>query len=323
MGLKSLSTNGTGALFGLAAYGTFSTHDLVVKMLGATYSPFQIVFLSALLSFPLLTLMMIRDAEPGTLRPVHPWWMALRSLCGTATAVFVFYAFSVLPLAQVYAFIFAMPLLITLLAIPMLGEVVRLRRGLAVLVGLIGVLIVLRPGGSPLTLGHFAALAAAVFGALNSIIVRKIGKEERGVVMVVYPMLCSLIVTAIALPFIYVPVAAKDLLPFAVVATLILIAMMLLVAAYSRGDAIVVAPTQYSQMIWATIFGILLFDEYPEWQTWLGTAVIVVSGFYILKREAIPEVSRNAPVSRTRTRAGHTVSTRVGQMLRRRRQGGD
>lgn len=319
MPLSSLSANGAGALFGLAAYATFSTHDLVVKMLGATYSPFQIVFLSALLSFPLITLLMIRDTEPGTLRPVHPWWMAVRSLSGTGTAICVFYAFSVLPLAQVYAFIFAMPLLITLMAIPMLGEVVRLRRGLAVAVGLIGVMIVLRPGASPLTPGHIAALAAAVLGALNSVIVRKIGNDERSVVMVLYPMLCNLAVTAIALPFVYVPVAADDLLPFAVVATLVLIAMMLLVAAYRRGDAIVVAPTQYSQMIWATIFGIALFGEYPEWQTWLGTGVIVLSGLYILKRETIPDVSRNAPVSRTRTRPGHTAATRVGQMLRRKK----
>ena len=147
--LISLSANNTGALFGLAAFATFSVHDVIVKQLGATYSPFQIVFFSALLSFPLITIVLMSDQKPGTLRPVHPWWVALRSVSGATSAVCAFYAFSQLALSQVYAIIFASPLIITVLAIPMLGETVRLRRGLAVLLGLVGVLIVLEVKKEP------------------------------------------------------------------------------------------------------------------------------------------------------------------------------
>ena len=134
--LVSFSANNIGALFGLAAFAVFSFSDVVVKQLGATYSPFQIVFFSALLSFPLITLVLMSDQKPGTLRPVHPWWIALRSVSGATSAVCAFYAFSQLALSQVYAIIFASPLIITILAIPMLGETVRLRRGLAILFGL-------------------------------------------------------------------------------------------------------------------------------------------------------------------------------------------
>ena len=316
----SLSMNTKGALFGLAAFSVFSTHDVIVKHLGETYSPFQIVFFSALLSFPFISMALIQDQKPGTLRPVHPYWMALRSVSGTAAAVLAFYAFSTLPLSQVYSFIFAAPLIITLLAIPILGETVRRRRGLAVVVGLIGVLIVLRPGTTQLELGHFAALAAACAAALNSIIVRKIGKDERVVVMILYPLMANLILSAVVLPFVYVEVPLVDLGYFTVIAGLVLIAMSLLVGAYAHGDAIIVAPMQYSQIIWGTLFGALLFGEYPEWQTYLGTAVIVLSGIYILKREATANVSSNTPVLKTRTRMGHSVGLRVGLLLRRRRR---
>jgi drug/metabolite transporter (DMT)-like permease len=314
-----LSPNSAGAVFALIGFAVFSTHDLIIKQLGSTYSTFQIVFYTALFSFPLLTLVMIRDHKPTTLRPVHPYWIAVRSLAGVVSGLSAFYAISTLPLSQFYAFIFASPLLITLLAIPILGETVRLRRGLAVLVGLVGVLIVIRPGMAPFTDGHIAALIAAFAGAMVSIITRKIGRDERGVVMILYPMMTNLIVTAMALPFVYIPVPLEHLGLLAVDSVLVLIAMSLLVKAYTHADAILVAPMQYSQIIWATIFGIFLFNEYPAWQTYLGTTVIALSGFYILRREATGNVSSNTPVSKTRTRIGHTMAMRVGDALRKRR----
>ena len=137
------------AIFALIAYAIFSSHDVVVKFVSAEVSAFQIVFFSSLLSFPLLTMLMVRDATPGTLRPKHPVWTAMRSLSMSVIPACAFYAFSVLPLAQTYALLFATPLLITLLSIPVLGEKVGLPRMAAVLVGFIGVMIVLRPCRRP------------------------------------------------------------------------------------------------------------------------------------------------------------------------------
>jgi len=311
-----MSSSSLGALFGLAAYATYSTHDVVIKELGATYSPFQIVFFSALLGFPLITVLMIRDQKPGVLWPKHPGWIALRSVSGVVSSVCAFYAFGKLPLTQVYAFIFAMPLIITVLAVPLLGETIRLRRGLAVALGLVGVMIVLRPGAAEISSAHIAALASAFAGAMTSIIVRKVGSKERGVVMVLYPTLANLVLTAVALPFVYQPMPLEHLGLLAIVAALVLVAMAFLVAAYTRGDAMVVAPTQYSQIIWGVLFGAVLFGEYPDWQTYAGTAVIVVSGVYILKRESTRNVSQNAPVLNTRTRLGHAFGLRVGWLLK-------
>ncbi|MGL4238992.1 DMT family transporter, partial [Tabrizicola sp.] len=152
--MPQAQSNMRGALLSLLAFALYATHDVVVKVLGGSYSPFQIIFFSGLLSFPIVTIMLMSDRTDGNLIPRHPWWTALRTFTAVLTGLFGFYAFSVLPLAQTYSILFAMPLLITLLAIPILGEKVGLRRGIAVAVGLIGVLIVLRPGSAELGLGH-------------------------------------------------------------------------------------------------------------------------------------------------------------------------
>ncbi len=297
-----MTGNLRGALLALVAFAVFSVHDVVVKYLGGSYSPVQIVFFSTLFGFPLVTLMLMRDSTDGNLRPRHPWWTALRTVATVLTALGAFYAFSVLPLAQTYAILFASPLLITVLAVPILGERVRLRRGLAVLVGLVGVLIVLRPGDADLGLGHLAALGAAVCGALSSIIVRKIGSEERSAVLILYPMMANFLFLACVLPFVYRPLPAADLGALGLMAVLAFAGTLTVILAYRAGEAVIIAPMQYSQIIWAVLFGYLLFGESVDGVTALGAAVIISSGLYIVLREGRVAVSENRPVLQTRSR---------------------
>ena len=205
----SQRSNAKGAGLALLAFGLFATHDVAVKILGGHYATFQIVFFSVLLSFPLVVLMLMRDTHEATLIPVHPWWTSLRTFAAIITGMSAFYAFSVLPLAQVYSILFAMPILITILSVPILKEKVGLHRWAAVAVGLVGVLIVLRPGAVPMTLGHGAALMAALGGAMASIIVRKIGRDERNAVLMLYPMMANFVVMAAAMPFVYRPMPVE------------------------------------------------------------------------------------------------------------------
>ncbi|MHC0052224.1 DMT family transporter [Actibacterium sp. D379-3] len=310
-----LGHNVKGALLALAGFAVFSTHDVVVKVLGAHYSPIQIVFFMVLLGFPLISLMLIRDASGESLRPRRPWWSLLRTVAVIVTGFSAFYAFSVLPLAQTYAILFATPLLITLLSIPILGETVRLRRWLAVIVGLIGVLVVLRPGQSALGAGHLAALAAAVGSAFASIIVRKIGQEERSVVLLLYPMIGNFVVMGAALPFVYRPMPIEHLGGLALIAGFALLAMLCMIQAYKAGEAVVVAPMQYSQILWATFYGYVFFGETLDAPTVIGAAIIIASGLYILFREGRGSVSENRPVLRTRTRPETGTYPRISTML--------
>ncbi|MEM1429568.1 MAG: DMT family transporter [Pseudomonadota bacterium] len=310
-------SNLTGALIALLAFALFSGHDAVVKYLGGTYAPFQIVFFSVLLSFPLATLMLMGDSTDGTLRPRHPWWTALRTVAAMITGVCAFTAFATLPLAQVYAILFATPLLITVLAIPVLGEVVRLRRWIAVIVGLCGVLIVVRPGMAPMTLGHLAALCAAVGAAIAAIVVRKIGQDERPIVLMLYPMLANVLMMGAALPFVYQPMPGLDLGAQALIALLAFSASLLMILAYTRGEAVVVAPMQYSQIVWAALYGALFFGERIDWQTAGGAAIVIASGLYILLREGRAQSSANRPVLRTRSRPETGTYLRIGPLVRR------
>ncbi|WP_210530027.1 DMT family transporter [Rubellimicrobium arenae] len=309
-----MAQNGKGALLALAAFGIYATHDALVKFLGAEYAPFQLLFFSVLFSFPMATLMMIRDTAPGTLRPVHPWWMALRTAASVCTGLCAFYAFSVLPLAQTYAIVFAQPLLITLLAIPVLGETVRLRRGLAVVVGLLGVMVVLRPGGTDLGLGHLAALMAAVTGSVASIVVRKIGHEERPVVLLLYPMIANLAVMGCALPFVYRPMEAEHMGLIAFLSCLGWAGGVVIIMAYKAGEAVIVAPMQYSQILWATFYGYAFFNETIDGATAIGTAIIMASGLYIVLREG--RASANKPVLSTKLRPDTGTAPRASTLLR-------
>ena len=303
-----MSPNIKAVILSLAAYGIFATHDVVVKYLGATYSPFQILFFSMVFGFPLISLMLVGDSAHENLRPRHPWWAGLRSVSMMVGTACGFYAFSTLPLAQTYAMLFSMPLLITILSVPMLGERVGIYRGGAVIVGLVGVIIVLRPGTAEFTLGHMAALFAAFCAALAAIIVRKVGREERNVVMMLFPMLGTFLVMGFLMPLDYVAMPLKDLGASALMAALSFCAMLCMVTAYKLGESAIVAPMQYSQILWATGYGMLFFDEQPDHQTLAGAGVVILSGLLIVLREAFGSTSENTPVLHSRSRLTAGVS---------------
>ena len=308
------------AFIAVLAFGLFATHDVVVKILGGIYSPFQIIFFSVLLSFPLATLMLMRDATSGHLRPVHPWWTALRTGAAVVTGFTAFYAFSVLPLAQVYAILFASPLLITVLSIPILKERVGPHRWFAVALGLVGVIVVLRPGSADIGLGHAAALLAATGGATASVIVRKIGKDERSAVLMLYPMVANFVVMAAILPAVYRPMPLEHLGLLGIVSFLAFLAGLCMIAAYRRGDAAIVAPMQYSQILWAAGYGLLFFNEQGDLFTWVGAGIVICSGLYIVLRESIIGTSRNTPVLRTKTRYESGTMPRINLFEKRSKQ---
>ncbi|NNL35131.1 MAG: DMT family transporter [Silicimonas sp.] len=307
-----------GVLLALLGYALFSTHDVIIKFLGAGYSPFQILFFSVLLSFPYAALMLMTDHAEGTLLPANPGWVLARTAAGVITGASAFYAFSVLPLAQVYAFIFAAPLLITVLSIPILGEKVGMHRWAAVVLGLAGVLVVLRPGAEALTLGHIAGLVAAAGSATVSVITRKVGRQERAAVLMLYPMTANFVLMGAILPFVYEPMPIAHLGLLAIMSALGFAGGLCIIAAYRAADAAIVAPMQYSQIIWGAAFGFLIFTEVPDRFTGIGAAIIILAGVYVVIRESLGGRSANTPVLRTRSRPSAASAPNIGAMLRAR-----
>ncbi|MER9234622.1 DMT family transporter [Mesorhizobium sp. M0622] len=280
--------------FGLLSFALFSTHDAIIKVLGNTHSVFQILFFALMFAFAPMTVLVLADRVVGNFRPRHPWLVLSHSVLSLIVMSGSFYAFVRLPLAEVYALLFMIPLLITALSVPLLGETVRTSRWIAIAVGLIGVMIVLRPGATSLSLGHLTAVLGAFASALAKIIVRKIGGEERPAVMVLYPMLTSLVVMGAILPAVYVPVELPSLGLMAAVGLISVTGQLCTIAAYRFAPAAVVAPTQYSQILWATGFGIALFSEHPDASVAIGAGVIIASGIFIAWQER-----RNMPRENT------------------------
>jgi len=293
----ALSASTRAYAFALLSFGFFSSHDAIIKALGVDYSVFQIIFFSSLFAFIPLTVMMMADRDLDNYRPRHPWLIGMRtalSLVGMSSA---FYAFTVLPLSEVYALLFITPLLITAFSVPLLGEEVGLQRWLAVIVGLCGVLVVLRPGMQALDAGHFAALVSALTSSLSVIIVRKIGNEERSAVLILIPMISGILVMGMLLPSVYVPVALPALGAMAAVGLLAVGAQISVIAAYRVAPSVaLIAPVQYTQILWATAFGMLFFDEFPDGWVAVGAAIIIGSGLFVVWRES--KRTKRGPVLR-------------------------
>lgn len=310
-----LSGNLLGVALQLTAMGLYATHDAIIKLLGGNYPALQILFFSSLLSFPLVSVILMQDPKPASLRPNQFGWVLLRSACAVLAGMGGFFAFSMLPLTQVYAILFATPLLVTILSIPLLGEKVGIHRWGAVIVGLTGVMIVLRPGAQELALGHMAAMIAAMASAMAAVLVRKLGRSERPVVLMMWPMLGNFVATGGALSMNYEPMMLQHFALTGVIAALGLAGGFLVIMAYRAADAAIVAPMQYSQIIWATIYGWFLFGEGLDGATILGASVIIASGIYIVVREG-SGASANRPVMATRLR-NESVTTPKSTILQR------
>ena len=308
-------SNLKGALLALTSFGIFATADVIVKYLGASYSVFQNIFFSTLFGFPLVAMMLMGDQRDGNLRPRKPKMTLIRSGLVVLNVLFGFYAFSALPLSEAYPIFFSSPLLITLFAIPMLGEKVGLHRGIAIAVGLVGVVVVLRPGQTDLGLGHLAAIAASVIFAVSSILVRLTGQSERSVVIMLYPMIANFVVSGLALTFVYKPMPIEHLGLIAAMSAMGFVAGLLSIAAYRRAQAAIIAPMQYSQIIWASVYGALIFGESHDLWTVVGTLIIIASGVYIVMREGT-SASKTKPVTEARSRFDLGLMPRLTAMFK-------
>lgn len=278
------NTHLRGALFGLAAMALYCLYDVTIKFFGPAYSPMQILFCAGLVFVPLIGLQ-LRLSGQTALRPVMPKLTALRVVVGLLNGTIGAYAFSVLPLAECYAVFFLMPLMISALAVPVLGEPMDLPRSLAIATGFAGVLVALQPGGeTQLGLGHVAAFAAAALGAVNYVILRKTGGIESPGVLMLYPAVAQLVALGLVMPSVWLPMPAAHWALTSLMGLELFGGGLLIILAYRHAPAIIVSPMQYSQIIWAAAFGWLLFDEAMTLQMILGISLIIAAGLFILGR---------------------------------------
>src|SRR5581483_3261954 len=195
------------------------------------------------------------------------------------------FAFTTIPLAEAYALIFLSPILVTLLSIPLLGEQIGWRRLTAVAVGFSGMLLVVKPGFRELHLGHLAAFVCSLVGAMSMIVMRKIGHSERRVSLVGVVMTASLAVSGLLTIPVFVVPDLETVIHLMLVGVVGGIGQMTILAATRNAPANRVAPAQYSQILWAVVFGAIFFREFPDALSTAGIALIGLSGLFTFLRE--------------------------------------
>ena len=210
---------------------------------------------------------------------------AIRGLSGVVSLSLFYFSLTRIPIADATAITYAAPIFITVLSIFLLGEVIGLRRWVAVLLGFVGVLLIARPQAESWDVGLLAALGSAFFGALVAIWLRKLSSSEKPVVIgVYYNSLGSLVCLAWVLMSGWLTPRENDLWLFAAFGLGCGLQQWLLTVSFRYAEASLLAPFEYLAMVFAAIVGYVFWGEIPVLTTWIGAAVIAASGVFIFVR---------------------------------------
>ena len=271
----------------LCGAAVLTLNDALIKGLTATYPTGELLFIRGVFVWPWILVFAMRSGGLTSLRIRNLRGQALRAVCVIASAFLFINGLRHLALADVIAVAFTGPLFITAMAPLVLGEKVGWRRWAAVLVGFAGVIFMLRPGGDVLQWAIVFPLGAAVCGGMRDLITRRISGTETTVsVLAVTTTVVLLAGLSTALFSEWVYPKPADIVKFAISGALLAVAHTLMIEAFRRGEATLVAPFKYSSLLWATLFGFLMFGELPNLWTIVGATIIVLSGLYVFRREA-------------------------------------
>lgn len=260
-----------------------SAADAITKLVAGTYAAPQLYALSGLI---VIGLSVLADRHPTQRRGLATRCkraMALRSAVAVVATVAFFQAFRYLPLAEVFLFIGMMPILAGLMSGPVLGERVRPASWAALAAGFVGVLCLFPQGLGSVSAGHLWAGLAAVSGTFSMVLARFIGRREgNSLAQVFYPQLALAATMAAVLPFVWRPMPLADLGWVAVYAVFLFAARWLLVVALRLLAAHAVTPLMNLQFVWMVIMGAVFFGEFPAPGTWLGVAIVIGSGLFLV-----------------------------------------
>lgn len=275
----------------LSAVAMFAGMDASMKQLAAHYPPLEVGALRGAASLPFVVAWAVGSRGWRSLRPVRWGLHLLRGALGVAMMAGFVYGIARLPLSTAYALTFVAPVLVTALAVPLLGERVGPRRWIAVAAGLAGVLVVLRPGASAVSLPGLAILAAAACYAASAVTVRILVRTDTTQAAVVWVLLVMAGGAALLAWPAWVPLRAQDVGLFALVGLFGAFGQVLLTEAFRVGEASQVAPLEYSALLWSILLDALVWRILPGPATWLGAGIIIGSGLYLLRRQSTPMAS--------------------------------
>ena len=270
-----------------AGFMCFSFADAIAKLLTQDFQPFQIAWFRQL---GLLSAGLWFLASKGlpVLSTRHPFLQLLRgSIAALSSFAFIF-AIGYVPLPDATAVSFVAPFAVTILAAIMLREAVGVRRWTALTVGFVGTLIVVRPGLGVLHPAIFVVLGAATLFALRQILSRILGPTDATVTTITYTAITSVVLLTVPMALVWkTPETHEQVLLILLLAGAAGLGELLIIRALELAQAAILAPLQYSMIVWSTGLSWLVFSQLPDRWTLLGAAIIIASGLYTLHRERL------------------------------------
>ena len=278
--------NGLGlVLMGLGMF-LFSAVDTMVKFLTDDLHPWQIVW-TRQLGLLVAALVLLAISGRALLKTQHLKLQIARGLVAVCSASAFIFALRHVALADAVAISFVAPFMVTLMASFILREPVGLRRWIAVTLGFVGTLIILRPGMGVIHPSAILVIVAAFFFACRQIISRAIADTDATGTTVFYTAIIGVAVLSLPLPFVWVTPSSQTVWILLALAALAAVAEIFVIKALEVAMAVVVAPVHYTLILWGTLYGWLVFGQLPDLWTWVGAAIVVATGLYTLRREYI------------------------------------
>ena len=276
-----------GILFVSTALSINAVKDGVAKLLGGYYPPLMLVWIHLAFTCLLLMPLVFKKYGRTVLFPQKFGIQVLRSTLFVLGISLFYWSLHYIPLADTTSMVFIAPIVVTALSPIILGEKLGLHRSLAVLVGFVGVYIILRPEFSGDRFGYILGLGAGSCLGMFYMANRKLAEYQPQLVAVTYTAIFGTLLLLPTLPFVWIIPRLSDSALLTSFVLLAIIGQIFLISAFSYTKASTLAPFQYTQLIAATIVGVIVFDTFPDQTTWLGIFLIVVSGLYIALREAM------------------------------------
>ncbi|HEY1721004.1 MAG TPA: DMT family transporter [Magnetospirillaceae bacterium] len=283
----STHTDRTVLGIGLAflSFAILAVADAMTKLLSGGYSIFEVAVIDSIVAMAVCLPVLVYQDGLASLRPRHMGIVALRGAVGAASLITAFLSFSMIPLADAYSLAFIAPLVVTALSVPILREHVSWRQWIAVIVGLVAVIVILRPNFG-MGLGQLYILISAILFAISMLMLRRIAKTEpNGGLVLLYFVMVILISLPVAVPH-WVTPNGHDLAIMVLTGISSGLGNLLLIFAFRYAAATIVSSFMYSELIWGVIFGLVLFGDLPDLITILGAVVLIGCGIYTLTHAA-------------------------------------
>jgi drug/metabolite transporter (DMT)-like permease len=272
----------------VASFACFSCSDAVSKLMTGAMPAIEVAWLRYVV-FMVLMLGAALFSGGGTraFRSRRPGLQVVRALGVLGSTVLFIMGLRYLPMAEATSITFIAPVYVTALSIPLLGETVGIRRWAAVFIGLLGVLIVVRPGTGAFDTAALFPVFSSLCWAIALVVTRKMSSADGPLVALTYAAVVGFVVTSALVPFEWVMPGWREIGLGVMTGVASTVAQWLVVLAFQHARASVLAPFSYSQLIWSTLLGFAIFGNLPDTWTIVGAVIIIASGLYTAHRERV------------------------------------